>query len=94
MSQEKFEPNYEGEANKEGEIAVDPKEIKVIPCQPDELFSTDDVKRLDVEHFGDEGFLLSNVMTKAECEHYITQGERLGFERIRGVSDDIRNSQR
>ena len=52
------------------------------------------VSRSDILDFGDQGFLLHHVLTTEECQHYIQQGETLGFEGIEGVKKSVRNSDR
>lgn len=50
--------------------------------------------RKEILDFGDEGFLLSNVLSPKECKHYIAEGERIGFQKIIGVQDHHRSCKR
>jgi len=60
--------------------------------------STDDdvtsVTRSEKLDFGNEGFLLHGVLSPGESQHYINQGEYIGFQPIPGVKKTYRNCDR
>ncbi|WAR18302.1 hypothetical protein MAR_000140 [Mya arenaria] len=51
-------------------------------------------KKLQQEYCAILGFLLHGVLNQEECERFTGEGERLGFEEIRGVRDDYRSCKR
>ena len=56
--------------------------------------SNSSVTRTEVLDFGDEGFLLHQVMSADESQYYIDQGEKIGFHPIPGVKKTYRSSDR
>jgi len=41
-----------------------------------------------------DGFLLYNVLSPSECEHYIKQTEQIGYEKLTGYRQEYRDNQR
>lgn len=85
-------PGLEGNTNERGEIACDIDNVCSINFTPDPAGTK--VRREDVLDFGDEGFLLHDVLTGEESSSVIEEGERIGFERLKGANDNYRNQQR
>ncbi|XP_025104721.1 uncharacterized protein LOC112570498 [Pomacea canaliculata] len=86
---------YEGDAGKDGEIKLEEGVLKAIPALPEIIFHpSTTVTKSDILDFKEEGFLLHNLLSTSECSHFITEGEKAGFEAIPGVRDDYRSSQR
>ena len=50
--------------------------------------------REDILDFGDEGFLLRQVLSPEECSFFKDRGEEIGFQKIAGARESYRNSQR
>lgn len=67
---------------------------KAISIYSDPAFSPQNVSRTEILDFGDEGFLLDNLLTRDECEHIIKEGEKIGFEPIENGRLDYRSSER
>ena len=88
-----FVPGVEDGSNAKGEILYDADTLQQIdhfedPCD-DKL-----IKKSDILDFGDQGFLLYNLMSKRECQHYIHAGENSGFRHIHAAQNSYRDSQR
>lgn len=68
--------------------------VQNIPA-PDTDSSGDKViLKEDILDFRDEGFTLQNVLSPKECQHYIHEGEKMGFGEIHGAKPEYRNSTR
>lgn len=95
MSTEFF-PSSEAETNEKGEIAFDAGECHQLEdiALDNSKLKLNDVKRTDVSDFGNEGFLLHNVLTQDECHNIIKMGEDIGFEKIVGATEQYRSAQR
>ncbi|CAL1547802.1 unnamed protein product [Lymnaea stagnalis] len=90
-----FIPGNEEDADKSGEIKIDGANlVNILALQEDPNFKEHEVSRVSVLDFGDECFLLKNVHTVQECNHFIQEGEKLGFEEMLYSRDDYRSSQR
>lgn len=90
-----FLPQHEAEADDTGKISFPSDELKLIelPPETDEGEKTS-VARSEILDFGDQGFLLHNVLSPTECKHFIDEGERVGFGDILGARDNYRGQQR
>ena len=91
-----FLPKHEAEADDTGKIhlANELKEINVDLILKETEQEETSISRSEILDFGDEGFLLNNVLSVAECKNFIDEGERVGFDKIYGASDNYRSSQR
>lgn len=87
-------PGVEEGASLEGNIEISAEDLKQIEFIKDTSHKSSHIRQSDVADFGDEAFLLHNVLTKDECCFFIKEGEKLGFETIRGVRDDYRSCKR
>ncbi|XP_064602326.1 uncharacterized protein LOC135468167 [Liolophura sinensis] len=67
---------------------------KAISVYSDPTFSPQNVSRTEILDFGNEGFLLNNLLTRDECVHIIQEGEKIGFEPIENGRLDYRSSER
>ncbi|KAK7471519.1 hypothetical protein BaRGS_00035858 [Batillaria attramentaria] len=88
-----FSPLHEAEADDKGQINFSEGELKSIPVPP----QTDEemcIRRSEILDFGDEGFLLHNVLSSTECQHFISEGEKAGFEKIHGARNNYRSNLR
>ena len=89
-----FIPGLEADTNSKGEIACDVGNVHVLSL-PSSLSNTEhEIKREEIADFGDEGFLLHDVLSSEENKFIISEGEQIGFERLKGVKDEYRNQQR
>ena len=50
----------------------------------------DHVERTDILDFGNEGFLLTGLLTDEECSSLIDAGETIGFKQIEGATQEYR----
>ena len=87
-------PGVEEGASLEGNIEISASDLKQINFTEDESYNTANIVQSDISDFGDEGFLLHRLLSVDECKFFIDEGERLGFETIRGVRDDYRSCKR
>ena len=87
-----FIPGLEAETNAQGEIACDLDEVKTISFTA--ISSGVTPNRNEISDFNDQGFLLYNLMLPEECNMIIAEGEKMGFERMKGVKDEYRSAQR
>lgn len=88
-----FIPGVEKGASLEGNIELSESDVVQFTFKENDV-STVDINRSKILNFGDEAFLLHNVLTREECETFIREGEKIGFETIRGVRDDYRSCKR
>ncbi|KAK3596503.1 hypothetical protein CHS0354_007410 [Potamilus streckersoni] len=77
-----------------GTIEFEETDLKPLQFHEDPSFSSELITRQEVLDFRDEGFLLSNTLTAAECHFFIDEGEKLCFDQIYGVRDDYRSCKR
>lgn len=89
-----FNPALEADADDNGEILYNEEELKNVKIFVDGEYLSERITRKDILDFGDEGFLLQNVLSSTECKYYIAEAERVGFEKIHGARDHYRSSQR
>lgn len=89
-----FVPGLEKGVSLEGNIEITADDLKSFEIEFDENFKQDKVTQSDILDFGDEGFLLHNILTEEECQDCIQKAEEAGFEAIRGVRDDYRSCTR
>ena len=97
QDQIQFIPSTEAEADEFGRINIDGSDLSHIsspPPQSSRTFSIENITRKEVLDYGDGCFLLNSVLTQNECEHFIQEGERVGFESISHSRDNYRSSQR
>ena len=94
MSNSEFFPQSEEGTNERGIIATDLENVVKISVLKDKTFSPSLVQRQEIHDFGDQAFLLNNLLTKSECEHLITEGEHIGFGKIKGSNDNYRSAER
>lgn len=92
----KFSPQHEAEADDTGQITIPTDELKeiVLPPETENDTKKTSVTRSEILDFGDQGFLLHNVLSAAECKHFIGEGEKIGFGDIQGARDNYRGQQR
>ena len=69
-------------------------DLQDFPSPPESINNSFVPSRQEILDFGDEGFLLEDVLSKEECQFYMDQGENQGFGLIHGVRESYRNSQR
>ncbi|PVD26023.1 hypothetical protein C0Q70_13691 [Pomacea canaliculata] len=82
-----------GDAAKVGKITTyEEREFRVITPLPEVAPTA--VTKSDILDFGEEGFLLHNLLTESECNHFITEGENAGFEVLPIVKERYRSSKR
>lgn len=94
MSSE-FIPGAEAGANVNGELASDLNDVHSLSVFEDtRKYSDDEVNRSEILDFGDQGFLLHQLMTSEECAHIIDEGEKIGFGEIKGAKRDYRSCDR
>lgn len=94
MSSE-FIPGAEAGANVNGELASDLNDVHSLSVFEDtRKYSDDEVNRSEILDFGDQGFLLHQLMTSEECAHIIDEGEKIGFGEIKGARRDYRSCDR
>ena len=74
--------------------AEDLSELKHMDTWSDPEWRPDQIVRTDILHFGDEGYLLKNVFTPAECQYYINRAEELGFDEIPEATKSYRDCKR
>jgi hypothetical protein len=87
-------PGVEEGTSLEGNIEIRASDLQYINFPEDKSYNTINITQSDIADFGDEGFLLHNILSDDECRYFIDEGERLGFETIRGVRDDYRSCKR
>ncbi|XP_060571032.1 uncharacterized protein LOC132729314 [Ruditapes philippinarum] len=87
-------PGVEEGTSLEGNIEISASDLQYINFPEDKSYNTINITQSDIADFGDEGFLLHNILSDDECRYFIDEGERLGFETIRGVRDDYRSCKR
>lgn len=87
-------PGVEAGTSLEGNIEISADDLKNIDFVEDTAYKSHNIHLSDIADFGTEAFLLLGVMTKDECQYFIDEGEKLGFETIRGVRDDYRSCKR
>ncbi|KAL4237219.1 hypothetical protein ACF0H5_001937 [Mactra antiquata] len=87
-------PDSEEGTSLEGNIEIKFDDLKNIDFNPDTNRENKQITVSEVSDFGDECFLLRNVLSDKECQLFIDGGEKIGFEIIRGVLDDYRNCKR
>ena len=68
--------------------------MRSVDVWSDPLFDKTKLKRSEILEFGDDCFLLKNVMTSAECHHYVTSAENIGFDEIPEAPESYRTSVR
>lgn len=95
MSTEFF-PSSEAETNEKGEIAFDAGKVLHLEniTLDNSKLKLNDIKRTEISDFGNEGFLLKNVLTRDECHSIIEIGEHIGFGKIVGATEQYRSAQR
>lgn len=89
-----FIPGLEADTNSKGEIACDLGDAHSISLPSSLSNIGHEIKREEIADFGDEGFLLHDVLSSEENKFIISEGEKIGFERLKGVKDEYRNQQR
>ena len=90
-----FTPGVEVGSSLEGNLEIPEDDIVQLEFEEDEEFFLENKPcRVEVADFGDEAFLLNNLLSQKECCWFIKQGEELGFEKIIGVRDDYRDCKR
>jgi len=90
-----FMPGLEAETNDAGEIHIDGEDLKYLPTlEGDEDFTHINIVRQEVMDYGDECFLLKNILTEHECQHFIKEGEAVGFGACGFARNDYRSAQR
>ncbi|XP_076096070.1 uncharacterized protein LOC143067021 [Mytilus galloprovincialis] len=87
-----FIPGLEENTNKGGELPCDIDNVTTISFTP--TTSKSEIRKEDIADFGDEGFLLYDVLSREESNLIISEGEKIGFERMKGVKDEYRSAQR
>lgn len=87
-----FIPGLEENTNKGGELACDIDNVTTISFTP--TTSKSEIRKEDIADFGDEGFLLYDVLSREESNLIMSEGEKIGFERMKGVKDEYRSAQR
>lgn len=94
MSSE-FIPGAEAGANVNGELASDLNDVHSLSVLEDtRKYSDDEVNRSEILDFGDQGFLLHQLITSEECAHIIDEGEKIGFGEIKEAKRDYRSCDR
>ncbi|XP_041354681.1 uncharacterized protein LOC121372442 [Gigantopelta aegis] len=88
-----FVPGVEDGSNENGEILYDADTLQHIDSFEDPCYDKL-VKQSDICDFGDQGFLLHNLMSSKECQHYIETGEISGFRELRTSQRSYRDCQR
>ncbi|XP_060081640.1 uncharacterized protein LOC132560951 [Ylistrum balloti] len=78
----------------EGKICSESQDCHTLDVKYDSAHSQADVRRSEILDFGNEGFLLHNILTPTECASIIDGGEKIGFGEIRGAQDNYRSAQR
>ena len=91
---EPYIPGLEEGTSLDGNIELSAEDLKSVTYVKDNNFEQSSITRCELSDFGDGGFLLKYVLTSAECDSIIENGEKLGFETIRGVRDDYRSCKR
>ncbi|XP_070180405.1 uncharacterized protein, partial [Littorina saxatilis] len=88
-------PQHEAEADNTGQIYFPVDDLKhiVLPGQIDNR-TKPPITRSEILDFGNQGFLLHHVLSQAECDHFIKEGERVEFDKVKGARDDYREQQR
>ncbi|KAH9499617.1 hypothetical protein Btru_074278 [Bulinus truncatus] len=95
MSSSEYLPGLEEEASGSGEILIDGSALcSLSEMREDPKFSMNNITRLPVLDYGDECFLLNHVLTDQECQHFIREGETVGFGDILYSRADYRSCQR
>ncbi|RUS87648.1 hypothetical protein EGW08_004571 [Elysia chlorotica] len=92
-----FIPGVEADADDSGRITIDGSCLSHISTplpKTSQLFAFENVTRKDVLDYGDECFLLSSVLTQSESDHFVQEGEKIGFEKIANRGNNYRSSQR
>ena len=78
----------------EEKVVIEDHELKNLESYPetaDDKSSGALQKRREILDFGNEGFLLENLFSEDECKYYMSQGEILGLEEIKGMKKSYRN---
>ena len=89
-----FLPGHEQGSTLDGSLELCSGDLKHVPMTAVHDFDVTTIKQTELSDFGDEGFLLQNVVTASECQCFIDGGESVGFDTIRGVRDDYRSCKR
>ena len=87
-------PGVEKGASLEGNIELNEADIVPLSFTPCSTFKDRNIERSEISDFGDEAFLLHHVLSPEECQQFVSDGEKVGFEEIRGVRDDYRSCKR
>ena len=77
--------------NVEAKLVCDDQCVRDISLYPGE--SNQEITRTEILDFGNEGFLLKNVLSQEECKYYIQETEAL-YEEMPGVKKAYRNNTR
>ena len=57
-------------------------------------YDKEKIKRSKILDFGDDCFLLKNVMSSDECQFYMSSAEKLGYDEIPESKESYRNTVR
>ncbi|XP_076442848.1 uncharacterized protein LOC143281518 [Babylonia areolata] len=91
-----FTPQHEAEADETGKLSLSLNEFRQINMPAEQEMDAANISpsRTEILDFGDQGFLLHEILSAQECKHFINEGERAGFGKIEGSSENYRSSQR
>lgn len=87
-------PKLEESTSTDGSIEFSADDVRHIIFKEDKCHNRDFIKRSELLNFGDEGFLLHNVLTAQECDMFMCEGENIGFEVIHGAREEYREMTR